>query len=140
MLSTVATTPQPLECETCLGSGIEPGRRLRAHSEGFDGECSACSGTGHVRCEDCDEHPSEALAVTTSLTDRSIKLCAKCAVIDERDCREWLTATGLSAESIERFFALAPTLTDAQRDALIPLPTEEYIRQIELMVARKEAA
>jgi len=103
----------PLECPFCLGSGIEPGRRLRAHSEGFDGECSACSGTGHVRCEDCDEHPSDAPAIT--VVDGE-ELCEACAAreIDERI--EEIHADALGREDVE----LADLVETAQKPIIQP--------------------
>lgn len=115
---------EPLPCASCNGYQ-RIGLRL----------CAECDGSGHARCE-CGDLP----AVTTSLTDRDIKLCAACARDDERDVRAFLVTTGLSADAIERFFALAPRLTDEQIQALIPLPDEAYRAEIELLVATKGAA
>lgn len=117
--ASVAPATEPLRCDECNGFG-RVGR--------FD--CTRCHGTGKVECDSCRQHPNDAPAVTTALTDRHIKLCADCVSVDERDTRAFLASTGLPADAIARFFAVAPELTDAQLHALIPLPTEAYVAEI----------
>jgi hypothetical protein len=47
---------------------------------------------GKVECDSCRQHPNDAPAVTTALTDRHVKLCADCIAVDERDTRAFLAS------------------------------------------------
>lgn len=76
----------PLPCPQCDATGIEPGAGLRAHSEGFDGECASCCGTGVASCQGCDEHPRDAPAVRECDGER---YCAACARQFDADAAEY---------------------------------------------------
>ena len=101
----LAPDAAPLDCPHCLGLANEPGRRLRATSEGLDGECTRCHGSGHVTCDDCDEHPSEAPAVGCDPTDADIKLCASCLA---KPCSWCGVALSAGVEAHEQCFPDVP--------------------------------
>jgi hypothetical protein len=81
MLSTVATAREPLPCPSCLGNGYF-GEYRKSSSQ----DCRDCRGTGHQRCTECKQHPSDAPAVAVV---NGMFLCEQCAEQDARDAAEY---------------------------------------------------
>ena len=100
---------EPLPCPACNGYQ-RIGLRL----------CASCSGTGHARCE-CGCVP----AVTTSLTDRDVKLCAECAAQDRRDTLAYV-ASVVPLEIAFEFVLALPAMSRDDVHALIGMTDAEY--------------